>query len=69
MPRVAPAAARTAFEEFEHILDARGAEDIVAANHALLASYTTGLVSLIGAGLTTRLLQAAFPNDKTNTNT
>lgn len=69
LPSVAPAAARTAFEEFERSLDARGAEDIVAANHALLASYTTGLVNLIGAGLTTRLLEAAFPNNKTNTNT
>lgn len=69
LPQIAPAAPRTAFPEFERSLDARGAQDIVAANHALLASYTTGLVSLIGAGLTTRLLQTAFPNNKTNTNT
>jgi hypothetical protein len=69
LPRVAPATARTAFEEFERSLEARAAEDIVAANHALLASYTTGLVNLIGAALTTRLLEAAFPDNKTNTNT
>jgi len=69
LPRVAPAAARTAFQEFERSLDAHGAQDIVAANRALLESYTTGLVNLIGAGLTTRLLETAFPDNKTNTNT
>jgi len=67
LPRIAPAAARTAFAEFERILAARAPEDIVAVNHALLASYTKGLLDLIGAGLTTRLLAAAFPDDKTNT--
>jgi len=69
LPRIAPAAPRTAFPEFERSLDARGADDIVAVNRALLESYTTGLVNLIGAGLTTRLLEAAFPDNKTNTNT
>ena len=69
LPRVAPAVARSAFEEFERSLDARGTEEIVAANRALMASYTTGLVDLIGAGLTTRLLETAFPDNKTNTNT
>jgi hypothetical protein len=69
LPRVAPTAPRTAFEEFARSLDARAAQDIVAVNHALLATYTTGLANLIGAGLTTRLLKAAFPNDKNNTNT
>jgi hypothetical protein len=69
LPRVAPAAARTAFPEFERSLDARAAQDIVAANRALLESYTTGLVNLIGAGLATRLLETAFPDNKTNTNT
>lgn len=69
LPRIAPAAPRTAFSEFERSLDARAAQDIVAANRALLESYTTGLVNLIGAGLTTRLLEVAFPYNKTNTNT
>ena len=69
LPKIAPTAARTAFEEFERSLETRKAQDIVAANHALLASYTTGLVNLIGAGLTTRLLETAFPDNKTNTNT
>ena len=69
LPHIAPAAARTAFPEFERSLDARAAQDIVAVNRALLESYTTGLVNLIGAGLTTRLLKTAFPDNKTNTNT
>lgn len=69
LPRIAPAAQRMAFEEFERSLEARAAHDVVAANRALLASYTTGLVNLIGTGLTTRLLETAFPDNKTNTNT
>ena len=67
LPRVAPAAARTAFQEFERSLDGRAPQEIVAVNHALLASYTTGLINLIGTGLTTRLLDVAFPHEKTNT--
>lgn len=68
LPRIGPTAERTAFPEFERSLDARAAQDIVAANRALLESYTTGLVNLIGAGLTTRLLESVFPDNKNNTN-
>lgn len=68
LPQVAPTAAGRAFEEFERSLDGRGNEDIVAANHALLASFTTDLVNLIGPGLATRLMEAAFPGDQSNTN-
>jgi len=67
LPRIAPTAERTAFPEFERSLDARAADDIVAANRALLESYTTGLVNLIGIGLTTRFLETAFPDNKNNT--
>lgn len=69
LPRVAPAAARTAFEEFVRSLDGRRPDEIIAANQVLLASYTRGLVDLIGAGLTIRLLEAVFSNNNTNTNT
>jgi hypothetical protein len=66
LPRAVPSAARPVFEEFEGSLDSRPPEEIAAVNRALLATYTTGLAELIGLGLVTRLLQAAFPLDASN---
>ena len=67
LPRVAPGASRTAFEQFERSLANRAPEEIVAANRALLSTYTTVLAGLIGDGLATRFLGAAFPGVETNT--
>lgn len=66
LPQALPGATHPIFTEFERSLDDRTPDEIVSVNHALLLSYTTGLVDLIGAGLTTRFLQAAFPIDATN---
>ncbi|QOL51512.1 hypothetical protein [Massilia litorea] len=69
LPQAVSGALRPLFEEFERCLDNRTPEEIVAANTALLATYTTGLNELIGAGLVTRFLQATFPHDESNKNT
>ena len=68
LPQALPGAARPIFTDFERSLDGRPPDEIVLVNHALLLSYTTGLADLIGAGLTTRFLQAAFPIDGTTNN-
>ena len=68
LPHVAPGATRTAFAEFERSLDSRTAEDIVAANHALLVTYISVLADLIGVRLATKFLGTAFAEDETNKN-
>lgn len=66
LPHVKPGATRTAFAEFERSLDGRSAEEIVAANHALLETYITVLADLIGVRLATKFLGTAFAEDDTN---
>jgi hypothetical protein len=68
LPQAVPGAPRPVFEEFEHSLDSRTPDEIAAVNRALLATYTTGLAELIGPGLVTRFLQAAFPHEESNDN-
>lgn len=68
LPRVAPASAQTAFAQFEQSLDGRSVEEIVAANRALLSTYTTVLTDLIGARLAVKFLSAALVDDDTNKN-
>ncbi|RZA35597.1 MAG: hypothetical protein EOP92_09600 [Lysobacteraceae bacterium] len=53
--------AQTAFDRFAHSLDGRSPDDILAVNRVLLAAFTAHMSELIGAGLTTRFLRAAFP--------
>lgn len=53
--------AQTAFDRFAHSLDGRSPDDILATNRALLASFAEQTSELIGAGLATRFLRAAFP--------
>ena len=51
LPHIAPAAARYRLRRHSNAAStAVAAEDIVAANRAMLATYTTGLADLIGAG-------------------
>lgn len=66
LPQNLPGVTHPLIEHFERSMDARAPEDIVAVNRLLLASFTSGLADLIGQGLTTRLLQAAFPGDASN---
>jgi hypothetical protein len=66
LPQAVPGAPRPVFEEFERSLDSRMPDEIAAVNRALLATYTTGLAELIGPGLVTRFLQAAFPHDESS---
>ena len=68
LPRVAPSAARTALDAFERSLESRPTEDIAAVNRALLLTYTTIVAELIGVGLATKFLDAAFADDDTNKN-
>jgi hypothetical protein len=68
LPQVAPGAARPLLDEFERSLDKQTPDEIAAANHALLASFTTSLSELIGSGLVIRFLQAAFQHDESNKN-
>lgn len=68
LPKVAPTSVQTAFPEFERSLDGRSTEEIIAANHALLSTYTTVLSELIGARLAANFLHAAFAVDDTNKN-
>ncbi|MFC5511684.1 hypothetical protein ACFPOU_11180 [Massilia jejuensis] len=53
----------------ERSLDDRTPDAIVSVNHALLLSNATGLADPIGAGVTTRFLQAAFPIHATDNST
>ena len=69
LPQVGPGATRAAFSEFERSLDGRSADEIVAANHALLSTYVAGLADLIGLRLATKFLGTAFADDDTNKNT
>jgi hypothetical protein len=69
LAQAVPGVPRPVFEEFERRLDNRTTDDIYAVNRALLATYTTALVELIGPGLVTRFLQAAFPHDESSDNT
>lgn len=68
LPHIAPDATRTAFAAFEHSLGGRSAEEIVAANHALVRTYITVLADLIGVKLAIKFLGTAFavnnPNKK-----
>jgi hypothetical protein len=68
LPQAAPGGLRPTLDEFERSLDSRTLDEIAAANHALLATFATGLSDLIGAGLVIRFLQAAFPRDESNKN-
>ena len=68
LPHIAPGATRTAFAAFELSLDGRTAEEIVAANHALLLSFVTLLADLIGLRLATKFLGTAFAEDEPNKN-
>lgn len=68
LPRIAPASVRTAFPAFERSLDGRSVEEIVAANRALLSTYTDILAELIGTRLAGKFLAAAFAHDATNKN-
>ena len=54
------------FDSFTRTLVGRSPEDIIAANRALLASFSTQLAELIGARLATQFLRSAFaPDDAT----
>lgn len=66
LPRVRPGATRTAFADFERSLDNRTAEEIIAANHALLLTYVTVLADLIGMRLAVKFLGTAFADDDTS---
>jgi hypothetical protein len=66
LPQAVPGAPRPVFEEFERSLDSRTPDEIAVVNRALLATYTTALAELIGPGLATRFLQAAFPHDESS---
>lgn len=66
VPQTTTGAMRPLFEEFQRGLENRSSDEIVAVNSALLATYLNGLADLIGAGLVTRFVQAAFPHDETN---
>jgi hypothetical protein len=68
LPHIPPDAPDTAFAAFERTLDTRSTEDIVAANRAMLSTYITLLTELIGVGLTTNFLDAAFVHENTNKN-
>jgi hypothetical protein len=54
---------------FTLLLDGLPAPDIEAANRAMLTTYTDELAGLIGASLTSRLLQTAFGRDGVLDNT
>jgi hypothetical protein len=54
------------FRDFLRSLDGRDSESIAAVNRALLGTYTDLLADLIGEGLATRFLRAAFPPDTHN---
>jgi hypothetical protein len=68
LPHIAPDAVSTAFKEFERSLDSRTAEEIFAANRAMLSTYTTVLAELIGMPLATSFIGAAFAHENTDKN-
>jgi hypothetical protein len=68
LPQVLPGAAGPVLEDFERSLDSRTPDEIAAANRALLATFTSRLSDLIGAGLVIRFLRTAFPPDETHKN-
>lgn len=68
LPQAEPNGERLAFDEFGQLLAQYGAEDVIAVNQALLASYTSNLAGLIGMRLTTVLLTAAFVPAAANKN-
>lgn len=55
-----PDEARQSFATFVEALDGRQADDVLAANRALLATFSTQLADLIGARLATQFLRSAF---------
>ena len=68
LPEVGPGNTKTAFAQFERSLDGRTAEEIVAANHALVQTYITVLADLIGVRLAIKFLGTAFADDAINKN-
>ena len=58
-----PNQARQSFAIFAGTLDGRQPDDLLAANRALLASYSTQLAELIGVQLATQFLRSAFVPD------
>lgn len=60
-----PDQSRQAYDTFARALAGREPDDILAANRALLASYSTQLADLIGVRLTTQFLRSAFAPDGT----
>ena len=58
-----PEQARQAFASFALALDAQQADALLAANRALLDTFSTELAELIGARLATQFLRSAFPPD------
>lgn len=59
----APNQAPRAFDAFALALDGQQADALLAANRALLVTYSTELAELIGARLATQFLRSAFPPD------
>lgn len=68
LPQTTLGAMRPVFEEFERGLETQSPDEIVAVNSALLATYTSNLADLIGAGLVTRFVQTAFTHEESNKN-
>jgi hypothetical protein len=66
LPEVGPGATRTAFSLFEHSLEGLTAEEIVAANQALVQTYVAVLADLIGVRLAIKFLGTAFADDHPN---
>jgi hypothetical protein len=66
LPPIPAGASRTAFDAFRRSLEGRTAEDIFAANRALLSTYTTIVAELIGTALAAKFVEAAFADDDTN---
>ena len=63
LPQVGPGGTKGAFAQFEHSLDGRTSEEIIAANHALVRTYITMLADLIGVRLAIKFLGTAFAAD------
>jgi hypothetical protein len=55
-----PDEARESFTTFAGSLDGQPADEMLAANQALLATFSTQLAELIGARLATQFLRSAF---------
>lgn len=69
LPQASSNGTRLSLDAFGRCLEDRAPEHIVAANRALLSSYTTLLVELIGVRLTVNFLKSAFPDVVFNKNT